>query len=326
MLSIVPLNYLSNYNISDIPTESITMGNPDKEQEAAAANMSSSSNEAQPQAPPPPYQEPDEPIPAYERPVMANMSQSAQTSAATVKMPPFLTCIHGLSLTTHHIGPDSKDKRYCVTNKTRETILHTGTDKKDPTLAQITQLRDQGGPYGSSAIYIPRQGAEPVEAVMTGDHSNRQPFSLPVGKGGRLEHFEWRQSQGNEVEEVGQTRMHGYGWKLVWLTGDVDGAGGKRKVRDFGFTSDGKEIVAAASHTSKFWKGPNLSFMGTGLTGTLGEVFELAVVVSFLRIFYLQNMRSSAGGAPWWYNKDPHPGMVVADGESAAGSSGAPPP
>lgn len=282
------------------------MGNPEKEREAAFDGAHS-------EAPPPAYED-TEMIPPYERPRVANASHDQQLISATVKFTPFLICVHSsLSLSTCHLGKDDKDKRYHVKATSKDVILREGPNKTDTVMAQVTTLAE--GVYGKSSVYVPRPTGEPISFVMPGDHSNRQPFSLRVGKDSHLEHFEWRQSQGKEIEEVGKTKLHGYGWKLVRLTGDVEGAGGKRKDREFGFTSDGKEIVAACAMTSKFWKGPNFSFMGTGLTGTLGEQFEIVAVVTFLRIMWLQIQRSAQSGAPFWYNEKPHPGMVEAEAD-----------
>lgn len=283
----------------------------DKQHEATSASQPST------EAAPPAYQQqqgqqqellPQENAPAYSRPGMASAS-TPEGSHSTALMPPFLTTISSLAhLHVSHLGPNDKDKRYCVENHTKETLLHAGPDKSSPIFARVNYEKD-GSHYGASAISVPQQDGETVRALMTGDHSNRQPFSVQLGK--TLHHFEWRQSTGDEVVEVGRTRLHGYGWKLVWLTGDVSGEGGKRKEREYGFASDGREIVAVASMTSKLLKGPNFSFMGTGLTGALGPVFELVAVAGFVRLFNLQAMRSQHGGAPWYYNKEEHPGMAV---------------
>ena len=281
------------------------MGNPAKEQEALS------------EAPPRAYSHSSsEMIPPHERPRVAHIDDAQQLVPATAKLPPFLTQIHSLSLSSLHLGTHNKDKRYHVKQSSKEIVLRDGPTKSDTVLAQVTSL-EQGTAYGKSVIHVPRpHGEEPLSLVMPGDHSNRQPFSLRVGKENRLEHFEWRQSQGNEVEEVGQTKWHGYGWKLVRLTADDDvaGRGGRRESRDFGFTSDGREIVAACAYTNRFWRGPDFSFLGTGLTGTLGEEFEIVAVVTFLRIMFLQAMRAAQSGAPWWYNKEPHPGLVAEAG------------
>lgn len=296
------------------------MGNPEKEREANKSAPSTSE-------PPPPYTETaqginedggdDDFIPPYIHPVLPEGA-----SSATLLFPPSMTVVHSISLTTAHLGVNSKDKRYHITAKSSEFTLRSGPKKDSPTLAKV--LNSQGGKFGKSSIQVPREKGETISLIMESDHSNRQPFSLRVGSDNHLEHFEWRQSQGNEIETIGQTTWHGYGWKLVRLTtpASLTTDGGKRSERDFGFTSDGKEILAAAAFTNKFWRGPNFSFMGTGLTGTLGEVFEIVTTITFLRVVWLQLQRSAHGGAPWWYNYEEHPGLKAEREASEAGPSG----
>ncbi|KAJ5734984.1 uncharacterized protein N7483_000109 [Penicillium malachiteum] len=98
--------------------------------------------------------------------------------------------------------------------------------------------------------------------------------------------FEWRSSGGKEVEEI--ATGYRYGWKLVRVSGPNSGSGGPRKKRDFGFTSDGLDIVAVATHNPSrcMDKALRFSFMRTGLTGELGEGWEIMAVVSALQLWY----------------------------------------
>ncbi|KAJ5529274.1 hypothetical protein N7527_002667 [Penicillium freii] len=119
-------------------------------------------------------------------------------------------------------------------------------------------------------------------------------FEISVGpKGTTRERFEWRKSHGNEIRElVGFS----YGWKLVRLTGPVNNVAGSRKERARGYTSDGLEIVALIAHNASWsmTKGFRFAFMGAGLTGTMGENWEVVVVTSALQLWFINVQGTSA--------------------------------
>jgi hypothetical protein len=53
-----------------------------------------------------------------------------------------------------------------------------------------------------------------------------------TGKGAKRERFEWRKTHGNGIKEL--ATGHSYGWKLVWLSGSINSAGGSRKEQEMG--------------------------------------------------------------------------------------------
>ena len=104
-------------------------------------------------------------------------------------------------------------------------------------------------------------------------------FDLSIGgKGSGLERFEWRKSQGTEIKELATGLS--YGWKLIQLSGPADSVGGKRKEREQGVTNDRREILALIAHNASWsmTKGFRITFIGTGLTGTLGETWEIVTI------------------------------------------------
>ncbi|KAJ5973181.1 hypothetical protein N7481_010391 [Penicillium waksmanii] len=120
----------------------------------------------------------------------------------------------------------------------------------------------------------------------------------PGGKGTDRQRFEWWSSHGTEMKQLAG---HSYGYKLVWLSGPTIGAGGSRKERDLGISSDGLEIVAVIAHNDSMimTKGFRFNYTGTGLTGTLGEGWEVMTLTSALQLWLLDvSDVPTAGTAP----------------------------
>ncbi|OHE98150.1 hypothetical protein CORC01_06518 [Colletotrichum orchidophilum] len=240
----------------------------------------------------------------------AGSSSSTALAAATIKFPPTLNCYFQWAFTrTFILGPSNEEKLFAASlhsgfrTKRREINLHDGPSDKHPVLATI------GKPWTaktqtSATITIPprpeRGDTTAFETEISGvpfslDQTAARVFSIAVGgkqtgTEPRTERFQWRNSRGGEVSEL----AHGgtYGWKLVRLSdvaagAGVGAAGGSRRERDAGFTSDGHEIVAVLSTNFKsLTKGLKFSFAGSGLTGTLGEKWEIVTVATALWTWY----------------------------------------
>lgn len=106
--------------------------------------------------------------------------------------------------------------------------------------------------------------------------------------------FYWRPSQGAEVTLAGGKE----GWKLVYygppgaldLTKDP-ATGGARGQRDFGRSSDGREVVAAYAAHPGFGgaKKGTFRFIGRGATEEFGEQFKRFAVISLVRMWQLKD-------------------------------------
>ncbi|CAI7594331.1 unnamed protein product [Penicillium glandicola] len=241
---------------------------------------------------PPPYTEHDPQTaaqaPQYDTP--SYTTQSISTSATT-KFPPTMNGYFQWKFTTtFHLGPTADEKLYAVSthatvlNSKPSVVLYDGPTNKHPVMATA---------HGS------QHENDIVEQVVPGGSlkhlSPSYTFEICVGpKGTTPERFEWRKSQGNEIKELAAGLS--YGWKLVRLAGPVNSVGGSRKERDRGYTSDGLEIVALIAHNASWsmTKGFRFAFMGTGLTGTMGENWEIVVVISALQMWFIDVQAASA--------------------------------
>lgn len=269
---------------------------------------------------PPPYSEHDvhspentSQIPQYEASSsnQASSGPSKTFDGATRKFPPVLNgYFHWKSTTTFHLGPTAEEKLFAVSlpaglfNNKPSLVLHDGPTKQDSTLA--TSRSDKWGRLRPIDITLyPHLGstlASETQIQMAPSSTNHTSaaFTFEINTGGKgieRERFEWRSSHGTEIKQL--ATGHSYGYKLVRLTGPVTGAGGSRKVRDVGISSDGLEIVALIAHNASMsmTKGFRFVFMGTGRTGTLGEDWEVMTVVSALQLWLLDVLGIPTAGA-----------------------------
>ncbi|KAF7558481.1 hypothetical protein G7046_g5676 [Stylonectria norvegica] len=97
-------------------------------------------------------------------------------------------------------------------------------------------------------------------------------FSIEAGNSGAREAFEWRHSRGTAISTLGGDYA---GWKLVSLARRASSASG-------GFTdSEGNEVVAAWTiNNGSLTKAAKFQFMGSGMTGELGERWAIMAVVT----------------------------------------------
>ncbi|EKV10210.1 polyketide cyclase [Penicillium digitatum] len=257
---------------------------------------------------PPPYTELD-PQTATQAPQLDTPSYTESTStSATTKFPPAINGYFQWKFTTtFHLGPTADEKLFAVSTpatvfKNKPTILlYDGPTNKHPVMA--TAQGDKWGRSRPIAItLLPRPGSQHEDAIVEqvipgGSLLHASPsytFETSVGpKGTTREKFEWRKSYGNEFKELAGLS---YGWKLARLTGPVNSVGGSKKERDRGYTSDGLEIVALIAHNASWslTKGFRFIFMGAGLTGTMGEIWEIVVVTSALQLWVMDVQDTSA--------------------------------
>jgi hypothetical protein len=140
-------------------------------------------------------------------------------------------------------------------------------------------------PVPGSGAPLAREVIEPV-----GSHSGLgtgYSFAIEVGPGGNgpRERFEWRRSRGDVIASLGG---HYYGWKLVRMNQGAPG-GGNTAFAPGGFRdSRGNEVVAAwtMGDGRSLTKVAHFRFMGTGLTGLLGERWAIMVVITGLALFH----------------------------------------
>lgn len=268
------------------------------------------SNPSDLDASPPPYTEHDPRITGQvpEVPEVPGYDTSTESSTvATIKFPPSLNGYFQWKLTTtFHLGPTAEEKLYAVSthatvfNNKPSVVLHDGPTNQHSVMA--TARGDRWGRNRPIAITLPpRPGCahegDIVESLVPGSLKNISPtytFETSVGpKGTTRERFEWRKSHGNEIKELAG---HSYGWKLVRLAGPVNSLGGSRKERDHGYTSDGLEVVALIAHNASWsmTKGFRFAFIGSGLTGTMGQNWEILVVTSALQMWYIDVQGNAA--------------------------------
>ncbi|KAF5566113.1 hypothetical protein FPANT_14142 [Fusarium pseudoanthophilum] len=179
-----------------------------------------------------------------------------------------------------------------------DIVLHSGPSVDSPKLA-VSGMES----YFDKEYLIrlpPISGIAPQDQFLYWDSGLTTCFwfDTQVGHGPdqRIEGFEWRRSRGPEVESVGQSRRGGL--KLVRL-GSTEGHG-------YGYSSDGKEVVAVwanARSFSSFSAVGELQFLGSGATGELGQLWALMAVMSCMSIWQKEardHARSSStnGGGP----------------------------
>ncbi|KAJ5787864.1 hypothetical protein N7457_002854 [Penicillium paradoxum] len=245
------------------------------------------------------------PPPYTERDPRAAESQSRApyrqpTKPATTKFPPTMNAYFSWKMTsTFHLGSSVKKQLFAasthapvVTNRP-SVILRDGPTDKHPIMATVHA--DKWGRIKPMRITIPHRPGSTrtleTQAVPAGTFYSTTPaytFEVPVGRQTTTrERFEWRPSHGKEIKELSKGLSSG--WNLVWLDGPVATAVGNRTGRDRGYTSDGREIVAfiAYNGSSDWDKTVRFAFMGTGLEGTMGEKWEIVVVVTAIQMWFM---------------------------------------
>ncbi|KAF7537374.1 hypothetical protein G7054_g3779 [Neopestalotiopsis clavispora] len=249
-------------------------------------------------APPPAYTE-AVPSSSQEPQEQSALDSIKPTTQIPQQFPPSFNAYYQWKFTkTFHLGESRDHPLYAVRTHSGWSgspgiVLHSGPSDKDPPLAAAGQ-ETQWSKH--SIIVLPplpgSDAASSTEFMRTnvGWKHTSYPFSIEVTSGatGRLkrEGFEWRQSHGGEIKQLGKCSR---GWKLVRLSAEAAGPGGEREERAHGASSDGKEIVAVWAFYSgwSMTKSFKFQFLGSGLTGELGERWSVMAVITALRMWYL---------------------------------------
>ncbi|CAH0057037.1 unnamed protein product [Clonostachys solani] len=234
--------------------------------------------------------------PAYEE-VQTKPAHAAISAQGTPALFP-RECIFTYRLSHSHsyLGAKRDEPLFLVKTPrllmgTGDILLLSGTDKLDTPLASAGALKIRSGSTCASQLRLkPRLGGsftQPMDIDVTVGTKNKYQFTVPVGPANRPETFEWRQSTGELVRSLAGGFQ--YGMKLVRLDGPAGGSINSShdgKVTVVG--GDGKPIVAVFAAMRPQANNAKFHFMNEGATGELGEVFELAAMISFIRLFELQ--------------------------------------
>ncbi|KAF5575254.1 hypothetical protein FPCIR_13247 [Fusarium pseudocircinatum] len=191
-----------------------------------------------------------------------------------------------------------------------DIVLHSGPSADSPKLAVSGRESSRSSEY---LIRLPSlSGNAPQDELLYCDSELRRRFSFDIqvghGPDQRVEGFEWRRSGGPEVKSVGQSRRRGL--KLVRLgstntkekysSSEEDLHDGRTKGQGYGYSSDGKEVVAVWANTRSFSSSSGvgeLQFRGSGATGELGQLWALMAVMSCMSIWQSDAASSSHAGA-----------------------------
>ena len=232
--------------------------------------------------PPPPY---------------ANL-QGQTTAPARTTFPPFLNgYLPWMISRTIYLGRSAEEKLFAatlhtggLTGKKPTVILYNGPTDKHPVLAMAGNDHWKRTKYAITLPAGPGRGADLL--VNMGGGTLTRPnyeFSIVMGSSNRYiqeEKFEWRSSSGEELMSVG--KHNSWDWKLVRLTGQNTTPYETYGERGPSFAASRYEVVAllACSSSASMTKVLRFAFCGTGLTGSLGNTWEIAALTSALQIWW----------------------------------------
>ncbi|KAK1989132.1 hypothetical protein LZ30DRAFT_696512 [Colletotrichum cereale] len=241
---------------------------------------------------PPAYLDHDQNAPAYQSPRFNHMTTDSRALvAATTRFPPTFNCYGQWNWKQlYSLGPSSDENMFTVSFDTKlfsqkqSLFLHSGPSDKGPVIATVS--RKALGMHRRATIILPGENGKEQEIPferpedVSWTQGEVRAFRIKVRKG-VVEEFQWRTSHGDEIKELAG---HSCGWKLVRMV-ETPQAGQK----SFGYSSDGKEVVAVLAYSTSWsmTKSYNFGFLGAGLTGTLGEDWETAAVVSGFSLWHL---------------------------------------
>lgn len=232
--------------------------------------------------------------PAYEEIQPSPVSAAISAQGNPSLFPRECVFTYRLSHSHSYLGAKRNEPLFLVKTPrllmgTGDILLLSGTDKLDTPLASAGSLKIRSSTTCASHVRLkPRLGGsftQPMDIDVTVGTENKYKFTIPVGPANRAETFEWRQSTGELVRSLAGGFQ--YGMKLVRLDGPAGGSNGQDgKVTVVG--GDGKPIVAVFAAMRPQANNAKFHFMNEGATGELGEVFELAAMISFIRLFEFQ--------------------------------------
>ncbi|KAF3013933.1 hypothetical protein E8E14_002645 [Neopestalotiopsis sp. 37M] len=253
--------------------------------------------------PPPPYQESSDATGSQSLHQQIGSTQNASSSAGPQQPQPqqyinrqfpgkFSMYSNSGFGKTYYLGEHGNQPLYIVKTHTGfsgqpDVVLHSGPSETSPPLAGVS-----GNTLSRSATVelppLPGSGPNAAEEDLdfSGWSFGTYTFSIEVGSTGRREPFEWRHSHGNEVDSLGGSSS---GWKLVRVNTDAPGGGSDKGSHFVGGgpqSSDAKEVVAVWSNARmSMSKELNFQFLGSGVTGALGERWAVMAVITALRIW-----------------------------------------
>jgi len=235
----------------------------------------------------------------HEYELLAESSQASPANITTCGFPSTFNfyCETSFKRCPFYIGEDKSKKLYAVSlhsgfRSKPDLVLHNGPQNEHQPLATV---KNNGMFSRHATVNItpssPSSGLANVQEDLRFHMgmTTTCTFSIPIEHGGKTyaEKFEWRSSHGGEVKALSGWPL---GLKLVRLDREtVEESGGKRKDRDIGASSDGKEVVAVWAFQAKpsLHKIGKFRFLGSGATGELGECFAIMAVISVLRLWQI---------------------------------------
>jgi hypothetical protein len=202
-----------------------------------------------------------------------------------------------MSLGTVLVGPTKEDTRYTVKDSMLGNIVSVLL-KEGHNGRIVAKIIGKQSHYKPESFRVELEEYNDVTVVPLKSgiltHPTNATYSFNLGR----ETFEWRPSRGREIRELGGKLSRG--WKLVRLGCLDEEAGGSRRERKPGHSSDGMEIVALFAFSGYLNFSKPFSFRFMGPVHSLGERGELVAFTSAMQLRFLEqraNMASSASSS-----------------------------
>ncbi|KAF6809315.1 hypothetical protein CSOJ01_07000 [Colletotrichum sojae] len=244
---------------------------------------------------PPPYEAKPSPSPAPAgSPRVSNSGPGPGPSQVARQFPPSFNLYSQSFSRTFLLGEHQNEPFYAMSihsgfSSSPPIVLHSGPADSFPPLASVEyhsfssrmSITLPPAPKGSPG------GAPIVELESRTDFpSSSYVFAMGVGPNcEQLEQFEWRTSSGEAIAMLdGRSR----GWKLIRMSRMVPPSAGPGVFRG----GDGKEVVAVWTDANmSLSKSAKFAFLGSGLSGELGERWAIMAAISGLAIFERERQR-----------------------------------
>ena len=205
---------------------------------------------------------------------------------------------------TFHLGESADQRLYAVSThigwgrKGRPgIILHNGSTNKDPMLAAAGEEPGWNDFSPNSVMMLPPLPGSPQERcteLMRAGVSEKIVhfrFSIEVGHGKKLqrEDFVWQTCKGEEAKKLVDEPWE-CGFKLMRLPDRAAGRSGEGSKEAPSLPGEGQEILAVFAW-NRGWSLTNpfrIQFVGSGRRAVMGERWELMVVITALRLWWLK--------------------------------------